>query len=78
LAYRKKENLAQAVADYSQAIRLDPKYIPAYANRGYVYYKRGDLDRALADFDKILELDPNNADARKSRDVIVKAPKAGE
>ena len=65
--------LAKAIADYTQAIRLDPKYIPAYANRGYVYYKLNDFERALADFDKILELDPNNADAKKSRDVILKS-----
>ena len=67
----KKDNLEQALIDYTQAIRLDPKYIPAYANRGYAFYKLGDLDRALADFEKVLELDPNNADAKKSKEVIV-------
>ncbi len=74
----RRTDLAKAIADYTQAIRLDPKYIPAYANRGYVYYTRGDYDRALADFNKILELDPNNADAMKGREAIVKRPKAGE
>ena len=61
------------MADYTQAIRLDPKYLPAYANRGYVYYLLKDFESALADFDKILELDPQNADAKKSREVILRA-----
>ena len=50
---------------------MDPKYVPAYANRGYVLYKQGRLNKALADFDKILELDPNNANARESRNIIL-------
>ncbi len=71
LAYRQKDELAKALGDYSCAIRLDPKYIPAYANRGYVYYKQGRVNKALADFEKILELDPGNADAKKSREIIL-------
>jgi tetratricopeptide (TPR) repeat protein len=56
--------------DYTQAVKLDPKYLAAYSNRGYAYYKAGDLERSLADFEKILELDPANADAKKSKNVI--------
>ncbi|MEN6449006.1 MAG: tetratricopeptide repeat protein, partial [Thermoguttaceae bacterium] len=70
LACRQKDDIPNAVANYSQAIRLDPKYLGAYANRGFANYKQHQLDRALADFDAILQIDPNNADARKSKDVI--------
>jgi tetratricopeptide (TPR) repeat protein len=73
LAHRKRDELNEAVADYSQAIRLDPKYVPAYANRGYVFYMLKDYDSALVDFDKILELDPQNTDAKKSREIIQKS-----
>ena len=55
----------------TQAIELDPKYVPAYSNRGFAYYKKDDLDRALADYDKILQLDPTNEDAKKSREAIL-------
>ncbi|MBU4400040.1 MAG: tetratricopeptide repeat protein, partial [Planctomycetes bacterium] len=72
LARRKLDDIPGAIADYSRAIRLDPGYIPAYANRGFAYYKLGELDLAIADFERILELDPKNADARKSREVILK------
>jgi tetratricopeptide (TPR) repeat protein len=33
-----------AVADYTEAIRLDPKYAFAYNNRGLAYRAKGDLD----------------------------------
>jgi TPR repeat len=26
--------------DFNQAIQLDPKYVPAYNNRGHAYYER--------------------------------------
>jgi tetratricopeptide (TPR) repeat protein len=38
----------RAIVDFTQAIRLDPNYAPAYANRGIVYYRKGDNDRAIA------------------------------
>jgi tetratricopeptide (TPR) repeat protein len=78
LAYRQKDNMDQALLDYTQAILLDPKYIPAYANRGYAFYKLGDFDRALADFDKILEFDPANAEAKKSKQVLMNMRVGGD
>jgi tetratricopeptide (TPR) repeat protein len=52
-------NLDQALADYSKAIELDPKFGAAYSSRGRVYHEKGDLDEALADYCKAIELDPN-------------------
>ena len=39
--YRKKAEYGRAVADSSEAIRLDPNNAPAYAQRGTAYYKAG-------------------------------------
>jgi len=36
-AYQDKGDHDQAIADYTQAIRLDPKYAVAYNNRAYAY-----------------------------------------
>ena len=40
------------MADYDEAIRLDPKFAIAYGNRGNVYDARRDYDRAVADYDR--------------------------
>ena len=47
-----------AIAEYNQAILLDPKHAPAYNNRCAVWRKKGDLDRAVADCDQAIRLDP--------------------
>lgn len=40
----------KAIADYNQAIRLDPNYAPAYYNWGLIYQQLGDKTKALEDF----------------------------
>jgi tetratricopeptide (TPR) repeat protein len=47
LAYRNKGDYDRAIADYNQAIRLDPKYAAAYNNRGRAYADKGDHDPRL-------------------------------
>src|SRR5712691_8295435 len=45
-----KGDLDRAIADYSEALRLAPKYTAALNNRGLAWYAKGDLDRAVADY----------------------------
>ena len=47
-----------ALADYDQAIRLNPAYVDAYNNRGVVRSDRGDADGAIADYDQAIRLNP--------------------
>jgi tetratricopeptide (TPR) repeat protein len=51
--------LGKALADYTQAIALDPKEAFAYYNRGLLYQKRGERDAAIADFQKARDLFQN-------------------
>jgi Tfp pilus assembly protein PilF len=45
------------VDDYSEAIRLDSKYVDAYKSRGKAYQAIGDLTRANADFKTAQQLE---------------------
>jgi len=53
----------RAIAELSEAIRLDPKRAIAYAVRGIAYTKRTDYDRAIADLEQAMQLDPKSATA---------------
>jgi hypothetical protein len=61
-----KGEYAKAIADYNEAIKLDPKYAFAYNNRGNSWYKTGDYDKAIADFKDAVRLNPNYANAKES------------
>ena len=50
IAYRQKNDLDNALSDYSDAIKINPKHARAFNNRGTIYKEKGDLDRAIADF----------------------------
>ena len=47
-----------AIADYSKAIRLDPKYAEAYHDRGTVYDYIDEEDKAIADYTEAIQLYP--------------------
>jgi len=47
--YFDKRDYAHAIADYSEAIRLNPRYANAYFNRALAYDELGDHVRAEAD-----------------------------
>jgi lipoprotein NlpI len=67
LYWYSKGNFNQAIADYDQAIGLDPKYIAAYSDRGFFYRGKGDYGRAIADYDQVIRLDPKSAAAYNNR-----------
>jgi tetratricopeptide (TPR) repeat protein len=44
------------VADFNQALQLEPELVEAFANRGLVHSRRGDYVRAIADYDQAIGL----------------------
>jgi tetratricopeptide (TPR) repeat protein len=56
----KKGDIDGAIADYTRALKLDPKNPLIYRNRGYLKHKKGDLDGAIEDYNSALELDPRS------------------
>jgi tetratricopeptide (TPR) repeat protein len=45
--FHSKGDYVTAIADFTQAIRLNPDYAAAYNNRGNAYDNKGDYDRAI-------------------------------
>jgi tetratricopeptide (TPR) repeat protein len=72
LMFLSKGQHDKAIAAYSEAIKLDPKYSFSYLGRGDVYLAQGDHKRALLDYDAAVRLDPEN-DAAKERATLMRA-----
>jgi lipoprotein NlpI len=62
-----KRDLDRAIADFTLAIKLDPKATTTYTNRGIAYRYQGDLDGAIADFTLAIKLDSKLAKAYSNR-----------
>jgi len=62
-----KGNYDRAIADCTEAIRLNPNNGAAYNNRGKAYNGKGDYDRAIADCAEAIRLDPNIANPYRHR-----------
>jgi tetratricopeptide (TPR) repeat protein len=56
-----------AIADYSEVIRLVPNDAEAWRNRGLIWLLKYDDDRGIADYDQAIKLDPNDADSYNNR-----------
>ncbi len=61
-----KGDLERAIADQTEAIRLDPEMGRAYGGRGMAYMKLNDCDRARTDFVNALRIDPDIDIVRKN------------
>ena len=75
------ENYDEAMMDYTESIRLNPKMTDAYYNRANIILTRKDienpkLENALKDLTKALELDPDFVDALYAMGALKK--KLGE
>ena len=59
IAHYFKNDYDRAIADYTKAIGLDPKYALAYHYRGIAYWRSKEYDRAIGDFIDAIRLDPH-------------------
>jgi tetratricopeptide (TPR) repeat protein len=62
-----KDDFRGAIADYTQAIRLDPNFDYAYINRGLCRFQLKDFQGAIADYTQALRINPNFAYAYLDR-----------
>jgi tetratricopeptide (TPR) repeat protein len=63
----RKGDMARAIADFSESIRLESYNAVAYSNRGLAWAVKGDSTRAVSDFDQAIRLEPKYAAAFSNR-----------
>jgi tetratricopeptide (TPR) repeat protein len=66
IARGERGELDLAIADYGEALRLDPTG-GMYVGRGAVWLEKKDYDKAIADFNEAIRLDPDDAAAYSAR-----------
>lgn len=70
IACHERGDFAQALANYQEAMRLNPSDALAFNNRGVTRRALGDLPGALADYDEALRLKPDYATAYSNRGLV--------
>ena len=68
-----KKEYERAIADFTEAIRLDPKNAYAYNSRADTLRESGKAAQGLPDAEKALQLDSGNADFWDTRAQIFQA-----
>ena len=61
VASYRKGDFDKAIANYNEAIRLDPTYADAYYSRGLTWGNKKDYDQAIADCNEAIRLNPTYA-----------------
>lgn len=70
-AYKRDDrDLDGKIQDYSEAIRLNPRYAEAYNNRGRAFHHKGKYDQAISDYDRAINLKSSLVEAYINRGVV--------
>lgn len=73
LAYFDKGRYAEAIADFTKVIALDPKNHSYYSLRGFAYEKKGQRTQAIADYRTSIKLNPPDSSPAKAAQARLKA-----
>ena len=55
-----------AVAEYEQALEVEPENVDVLSNLGVAYYSLGQLDEAIEQYSRAIEIAPKDADIRSN------------
>jgi tetratricopeptide (TPR) repeat protein len=72
-AFNRTDGHDLKIADYTEAIRLNPNYSEAYQMRGYTYDDKKEYDRAIADYSQAIRLKPQESTAYYNRGLSYEA-----
>ncbi len=64
-----QHELAAVMADYDQALKLNPRLGYAWFNKGNIYYDSGDYTSALQCYSEAIRLDPMSGPAYFNRGI---------
>jgi tetratricopeptide (TPR) repeat protein len=62
-----KGDLDRAVQNFTEAIRIDPKFPDSYSERGQGLFKLGETERAIADYSAAIQRNPQHGAALRAR-----------
>lgn len=71
--HQKKKRPAQAILEYSYAVKLNPKDISSFVNRGEVYLRHKNYKKAAEDFRNaiLLDMSGRNLWANRARSLVI-------
>jgi tetratricopeptide (TPR) repeat protein len=83
--YFQQEKWDEAMAEFQEAIQLDPDFALAYMGLGYSYVNKGEFEEAIEALEKYLQLEPGadnraqvESDIQQMRDILAsQAPVGG-
>ncbi len=61
LDHQEQGRLEEAIAEYDEAIKLNPEFAAAFKNRGVVYGELGQVGRAIQDYQTAISLNSEDA-----------------
>jgi tetratricopeptide (TPR) repeat protein len=67
VAYMKKGDMAKAMENFKQAVKMDPAFCPAYLNMGDILAKDKKHQEAILEYQKILDYCPSTPIAGRAR-----------
>ena len=65
-----KGDLNTAIKAFSEAIKIDPKFAPAYYNRGFAYSLQNKPDQAISEYNQVIQIDPKYKEAYYQRGTL--------
>ena len=66
-----KKDYDRAIADYAEAIAINPQYREAFNNRGNAHRNKRDYDLAIADYDAAIRINPKRGLYHRNRGNVL-------
>jgi tetratricopeptide (TPR) repeat protein len=73
VAHEQSGDLDRAIAEYSKALEIDPKFADVLCRRASAFHGQGAFDNAIADFSKVISAEPKHAMALLGRGAAFEA-----